>query len=190
MPADRPTPVGAAVLHRAINAAWKPIMVERGYRRLEGSRAHWYKPLDLCVLVVEVISETLGPDPSSGHDFSVSLRVAELPDSIERSGDRRLIWFLNPKGREEVRALNNRIIGELPEPDPAYLALYLQQAARSGGGMSSYLHTYRQLRSKPYQPNDYISLKYFSKEHAQEWARLLARALPDMLDKLAQLSQA
>ena len=160
-----------AVLREHLTPAFKAA----GFKRAS-SMLSWVRPEGTGYLVVWCQAAQSGWDMYSGSQFTMEFQRSAAPAvGAIPSRRRRLPKMLDDNGREEIRAIQNAVIGALRQPPPTHPLLTDTESLRDW-----YLRKFRPVDT-PYSTGDDIWLRYASEQHVAVWAAFILSRLPDCL---------
>jgi hypothetical protein len=171
--------VPARTVHRQARAALGSGFAADGFGRLKStSIAAWARPA-ADQFIVGWVQPSRDPDASGwyGTKFTIEFRRGARPAVAVNGPIFRFCNLLDDDGREQVRAVQNAIIGRMPPP-PADAVSQL-----TGNILNWYLSQGRQVAA-PYGPMDDVWFRHRDMQDLADWFRLLPALLPAALAEL------
>ncbi|HEY1707716.1 MAG TPA: hypothetical protein VGG10_05590 [Rhizomicrobium sp.] len=145
-----------------------------GFKRAKGLLS-WARPQDDRYLIFWCQISLDGWDNYAGSKFTAEFQLSDEAIVSARSIRReRLPRMLDDLGREELRAIQNRVITSLHRPPPHHPSLQIEQ-------LRDYHFKKFQRIDQPYGEREDIWLRYATEEHVQQWSRFIIGFLPTCL---------
>ena len=174
--------VPARTVHRQARAALGSGFAADGFGRLKStSIAAWARPT-ADQFIVGWVQPSRDPADAFGWygtKFTIEFRRSARPAVAVNGPIFRFCNLLDNDGREQVRAVQNAIIGRMPPP-PADAVSQL-----TGNILNWYLSQGRQVAA-PYGPMDDVWFRHRDMQDLADWFRLLPALLPAALAELRQ----
>lgn len=149
-----------------------PWFKSAGFRRVKGLLG-WSRPCGDAHTVAWCQISQDGWDSSAGSKFVVEFqRSVEPVIGKDPAIRKRIASFLTPEEREDVRSIQNAVIGELRHPQPSHPTLHISPQVTEW-----YLKKFKSVTT-PYSDLDDIWFRYYSPQHVIQWARFITSKLP------------
>lgn len=155
-------------VYAILNVHLSPMLKAAGFKKLKPLLS-WSRPHRDQHLVMWCQVSQSGWDLYSGSQFVVEYQRSKEPVVGSVTTPRwRFAALLDAGAREELRAIQNRVIASLPRPPPEY---YLQLP---GQVRDWYLDRFRNVH-EPYSEGQDVWLRYRSGPDVMEWAEFVGR---------------
>lgn len=168
-------------VYSLLRAEVGPWFKEAGFKRVK-QMLGWSRPHgDKHVVVWFQVSQD-GWDAYAGSKFVVELQHSAEPRiGGHPNGRRRMGELLTPQEREEVRAIQNRVISALRRPPSNHPLL------RGAPDLAKYYRAKFKTVDERYSENEDIWFRYAAPEHVTQWARYIREKLPRCIADIERL---
>jgi hypothetical protein len=164
---------------RQIFSSW---CKEYDFRRTTGGMLGWQKPIADHYIVFWFQVSRDGWDEYAGSHFIVEFQISNKP--IIGAGQHNMRWrlpkFLNEGELEQVRQMQNNVIGKLKKPDCNYRIFHF------GDDIAKWYLAKFQLVDEKYLPTDDIWFRYKDKEDVERWGAFLRDILSKIIKSLTK----
>jgi hypothetical protein len=159
-------------VYSQLKAVIGPWFKSEGFKRAKGFLG-WTRSNGKDHIVVWCQVSQDGWDSFAGSKFVVEFQLSSEPIIGHVGAHRqRLVRFLTPEAREEIRNIQNSLIATLHHPPSDYPLLHISQQVTD-----SYLAQFKPI-TKPYNERDDIWFRYASPEHVTRWGHFIIDKLP------------
>ena len=159
-------------VYRTLKTHLAPVFQEAGFKRAKALLS-WVRPYRERYIVIWCQVSQSGWDAYAGSQFTVEFQLSDEAvvgaKSIRRQ---RLPKMLDDNGREQIRAIQNRVIASLRRPPASYPLLRADETIRA-----FYLKGFQRI-DQSYSERDDIWLRYGCEEHLVAWTRSINTHLP------------
>ena len=148
----------------------------QGFKRLE-TMLSWSRPHAGNHLVFWFQISRDGWNDFAGSKFTLEFQISQQPVVGAASVNRKRFGkLLDESALEELRRIQNLVIGSLKKPSDDYFLL-------QGDTREWYLQKF-QFVGAPYSANDDVWMHYHTAEHIRSWSRFVLGQLPRCLEQV------
>jgi hypothetical protein len=162
-------------VYREARMVLGPWCKSQGFKRTQGGMLGWQKQVEQKWLTFWLQCSQHGWDTYAGSEFVVEFQLSAnscVGDGGPECFRHRLPFFLHQEELEEVRQIQNDVIGALPRPPADYFVLQM-----SPDVVNWYLANFAPVERSFVQTDD-IWLRYHQPHHVRRWSAFLLQVLP------------
>jgi hypothetical protein len=176
-------------VYEVLASAVGPPLLERGFRRLHGSRLAFQRLVRGTFQTVGFRCDKNGWDPYAGSQFFVSFTTRDAPacDTAGRH-DQHLFFFLTDAELAGARDFRNSVVARIPRPPAAYFQ-QLQTACdklspTAAAEIMAGIRMQFEPDAIPYRRHQETGLRYWMASDVAWWATLIVSVLPRALEQM------
>ena len=179
----------AAELYRLLAAELRPHLLQRGFRKLRGSRLAFQRVVRGTYQTGWFRADTWGWDAHAGSRFFVSFTVSESP-TFDTGGrhDEGLFFFLTDAELAGAHDFRDSVVARIPRPPPAYFETFEKHLERRTSGSASEMLAAIRAQFEPdpipYRRHHDVGMRYWLPTDVTWWATLIASVLPRAIEQM------